>query len=82
MATLTSVCHCRNCQRDTGSAFEPVAGFPSASVGVEGEMKTDQDTGDSGRPVYRRFCPNCGSGLVAEAVAMPGITLLLAGMSV
>jgi hypothetical protein len=28
---------------------------------------------------HRRFCPNCGSGVVAEADVMPGVVLVLAG---
>lgn len=52
---------------------------PSAAVSVQGALKTYNDTGDSGKTVYRRFCPNCGSGVVAEAEALPGVTLLLAG---
>jgi hypothetical protein len=53
--------------------------FPSASVNVQGELKTYQDTGDSGQPVLRRFCPNCGWGMIAEANVMPGLTIVLAG---
>ena len=51
---FSGVCHCRNCQRYTGSAFEPVMAFPADAVNVQGEIKTYQDTGDSGKPVYRR----------------------------
>jgi hypothetical protein len=76
---FSGLCHCRNCQHYTGSAFEAVLGFPSASVTQEGELKTYQDTGDSGQAVYRRFCPNCGSGVIAEAAIMPGMTMILAG---
>jgi hypothetical protein len=76
---FSGLCHCRNCQRYTGSAFEPVIGFPSSAISVTGELKTYQDTGDSGKAVYRRFCPNCGSGVIAEAEVMPGMTLVLAG---
>lgn len=76
---FSGICHCRNCQRHTGSAFEPVIAFPSASVSVQGELKTYDDTGDSGKPVHRRFCPNCGSGMFQEADIMPGMTLVLAG---
>jgi hypothetical protein len=76
---FSGICHCRNCQRYTGSAFEPVIAFPSASVSVQGELKTYDDTGDSGKAVHRRFCPNCGSGVIAEADIMPGMTLVLAG---
>ena len=76
---FSSLCHCRNCQRYTGSAFETVIAFPTASVNVHGELKTYADTGDSGKPVYRRFCPNCGSGVIAEADVLPGVMLVLAG---
>jgi hypothetical protein len=76
---LSGLCHCRNCQRYTGSAFETVIGFPSSAVSVQGALKTYNDTGDSGKTVYRRFCPNCGSGVIAEAEALPGVTLVLAG---
>jgi hypothetical protein len=78
-SAFSGLCHCRNCQRYTGSAFETVVAYPSAAVSVQGTLKTYNDTGDSGKPVYRRFCPNCGSGVVAEAEALPGLTLLLAG---
>jgi hypothetical protein len=73
------LCHCRNCQRYTGSAFETVIRFLTASVGVRGELKTYDDTGDTGQKVRRRFCPNCGSGVIAEADALPGITIVLVG---
>ena len=76
---FTGVCHCRNCQRYTGSAFEPVVAFPSASVSLTGELKTYKDKGDSGKEVRRRFCPNCGSGVIAEVDILPGLTLVLAG---
>ena len=76
---FSGLCHCRNCQRYTGSAFEPVIAFPSSAVSVQGALKTYNDAGDTGKAVYRRFCPNCGSGVVAEAEVMPGMTMLLAG---
>jgi hypothetical protein len=76
---FSGICHCRNCQRYTGSAFETVIAFPEASVSVQGELKTYNDTGDSGQPVNRRFCPNCGSGVLAEVAVMPGVAILLAG---
>ena len=53
---LNGLCHCRNCQRYTGSTFEAVTVYPSASVTVQGDLKTYNDTGDSGKALYRRFC--------------------------
>jgi hypothetical protein len=76
---FTGVCHCRNCQRFTGSAFETFLGMPKAEVEIEGELRTYQDTGDSGRTVDRRFCPNCGSGVATEVAVMPDLVMLLAG---
>jgi len=76
---FSGICHCRNCQRYTGSAFEAVVAYPTANVAVQGELKTYEDRGDSGQPVYRRFCPNCGSGILAEAVVLPGVTIVLVG---
>jgi hypothetical protein len=76
---FSGVCHCRNCQRYTGSAFEPVVAYPSDAVSIQGELKAYQDTGDSGKPVYRNFCPNCGSGILAEAEVLPDIKIILVG---
>ena len=76
---FSGICHCRNCQRFTGSAFETTIGFPTSSVRVQGDLKTYDEISDAGRAVHRRFCPNCGSGVIAEADAFPGITIFLAG---
>jgi hypothetical protein len=76
---FSGICHCRNCQRYTGSAFETIVAFPTEAIKVQGELKTYQDTGDSGQPVFRRFCPNCGSGVIADVNVLPGMTLVLAG---
>jgi len=75
---FSALCHCRNCQRYTGSSFEAVVVYPSTSVSLQGELKTYNDTGESGQQVRRRFCPNCGSGVLAEADVMPGLTIVLA----
>jgi len=76
---FSGLCHCRNCQRSTGSAFQTVMGFPSAAVAIQGDLHTYEDKGDSGKSVYRRFCPNCGSGIVHEVEVMPGMTMILGG---
>ena len=40
---FSGICHCRNCQRCTGSAFETVIAFPTASVSVQGELTPYND---------------------------------------
>src|SRR5271168_2518759 len=76
---FSGLCHCRNCQRYTGTGFETFIVFPTTAVSVQGELKTYEDTGNSGQPVNRRFCPNCGSGVVNEVAVLPGMIIVLAG---
>lgn len=59
-------CHCRSCQRQSGSAFSIVVVVPRDSLAIEGTLKTFDDRGTSGQPVYRRFCPECGSPVLTD----------------
>ena len=61
-----AVCHCRNCQKQAGSALSVIAAFPRASLKVEGTLKVYEDTGMSGETVYRNFCPDCGSPVLTD----------------
>src|SRR5687767_3885310 len=73
-------CHCRNCQRQSGSAFSVNLLVPSAAVRTEGELKTyeDRDT-ESGRPVLRRFCGDCGSPIYSMTTPDNGMVVVKAG---
>ncbi len=76
---LTAVCHCRNCQRQAGSAFSVVVAVPTAAVSVTGTLKTYDDIADSGGRLFRRFCPDCGSPIFSVMAAQPGLTIIKAG---
>ena len=76
---FTGVCHCKDCQRQSGSAFAVVIGIPSASLSVHGDMKTVTGTGDSGKGTSRKFCPDCGSTILSEVELMPGVSMVRAG---
>ena len=76
---FTAVCHCRNCQKQAGTAFSIVVAIPKTALTVTGHTKTFHDTGGSGLPVERRFCPECGSPIVSELSVMPDITFIKAG---
>lgn len=76
---LAAVCHCRQCQRQGGSAFSVVLAVPAAAYEQTGTTRIFQDTGDSGRPVHRHFCGECGSPIVSIADALPEVTLIKAG---
>ena len=72
-------CHCHDCQKFTGSAFSTVIGLPKASVTVTGTLKGFTKLGDSGKPIERRFCPDCGASILDECEVMPGIVMIAAG---
>lgn len=76
---LTAVCHCRHCQRQSGSAFSVVCAYPSDVYAQTGVTRIFHDTGDSGQVVERHFCPDCGSLIVSIAAVMPGVTIVKAG---
>ena len=58
----TSVCHCTDCQKGTGSAFRVNVPVSGATFRMSGQptnyLKT---TAESGTPRLQAFCPRCGS---------------------
>jgi len=78
---MTAVCHCKNCQRQTGTAFSIIVGVPGDSVEIAGEenVKEFPDTGESGGSVTRRFCGKCGSPILSLVEVVPGIAFIKAG---
>jgi len=76
---LVAVCHCRHCQRQSGSAFSLVIAVTDAAYRQQGETRVFVDTGESGALVLRHFCGNCGSPIVSIAGAIPGLTLIKGG---
>lgn len=74
-----AVCHCKNCQKQAGSAFSVVIGVPAPAFELSGETATYDDTGDSGDKVERVFCPRCGSPILSRTAAMPMLAMLKAG---
>ena len=78
-AVLVAVCHCRNCQRASGTAFSVAVAIPKQTLAVQGALKTFNDRADSGRTVYRRFCPECGSSVIDEAEARPDVVGIAVG---
>ena len=76
---FVGLCHCKNCQKGTGTAFSLVVALPKPTLNVQGTLKTFTGRGDSGKATYRRFCPECGSALIDEAEVMPDVVMILAG---
>lgn len=76
---LTAICHCRHCQKQSGSAFSVVAAYPAAAYAQTGETRIFQDKGDSGKGVARHFCAQCGSPIISVAEALPEVVIVKAG---
>ena len=57
-----SVCHCMDCQRQSGSAFGMTLVVKEEDFRLtEGELKTYASTSDAGRAKLGAFCPECGT---------------------
>jgi hypothetical protein len=78
---MTAVCHCENCQRQAGTTFSVVVAIPADSLVLEQEetLATYEDRGESGQPVWRRFCRNCGSPILSVADSVPGQVFIKSG---
>jgi hypothetical protein len=76
---FVGVCHCKNCQKQTGTAFSVLVGVPKSSLSIRGKIKTFHDTGGSGKPVQRNFCPECGSPVFTDAAVIADVAFIKAG---
>lgn len=77
---FTAVCHCRDCQRQTGTAFSVIVGVPAQAFELSGEVATHVTIGeDHGRETKRRFCPECGSPVMSESDGIPDVVIVKAG---
>jgi hypothetical protein len=73
------ICHCRDCQRASGTGGVPVMGVTKAGFTVKGEPAQFAGTGGSGQPAIRHFCPACGSLLFGTPQSAPGMVTLYVG---
>lgn len=75
------LCHCTHCQKQAGSALSVVAALRRDALRIHGTLKTYEDRGTTGQPVWRKFCPECGSPVVTDtpAVEAQGMIFLKAG---
>ena len=76
---MTAICHCTNCQKQAGTAFSIIVAVPKETLSISGPLKTYNETGSSGKPVHRNFCPECGSPITTDVEAMPNLVFIKAG---
>ena len=70
-------CHCKNCQRHSGTAFSTLVVVPKEALTVIGNLKTYTEPGGvTGVPLHRRFCFDCGSPVMIEKEGSPRVIIL------
>jgi hypothetical protein len=69
-------CHCRDCQRSSGSGSAAVFAANRSDVHLTGKTSSYESMGDSGKSVTRHFCPNCGSPLFSDVQILPDLIFM------
>lgn len=72
-------CHCKDCQRVTGSGKATVVMFANEDIKIDGKVKIYASRGTDGSHVNRGFCPTCGSQLFTFVDEIPNQTFVKAG---
>lgn len=76
---FAGLCHCRDCQRVSGSSHVAILGMPRAGFRATGEIRRFTVTGSSGHPTTRCSCPVCGSTLFGEPGMAPDMIPIYVG---
>ena len=77
----SGVCHCKNCQKETGATSSIVVGIDKESFTVSGEQYISEysSPGESGAIVTRYFCKQCGSPMYSKSSDWPDALFIKAG---
>jgi hypothetical protein len=78
-AQFRVLCHCRDCQRASGTGRVPVMGVLKSGFRVTRKTKSYGVVGGSRRQAIRHFCPECGSLLFGTPEVIPHIVTLHIG---
>ena len=72
-------CHCKDCQKFSGTSQLSVFAIPEDSLQLAGKLKFFEKIGDTGSKITLGFCNNCGSNILAKPESAPGIVAMAAG---
>jgi len=78
---LATVCHCKFCQRRTGSAFSEPVLYKMDQVQVSGGplVTYEHRSDESNRWLRMEFCPRCGTTVMWTAERRPGVRGIAGG---
>lgn len=72
-------CHCRDCQRATGTAYLAAVVVLESDFELEGDLRWYESPADKGHPMRRAFCGDCGSPVLIINGANDKVRVLYAG---
>jgi len=77
----TYACHCRFCQRDTGTAHRSGLSYLDESVIFSGDSPKTYTyrSEEHGRKLFKHFCPSCGTTLSLTTERFPEGRVMMIG---
>jgi len=75
-----SICHCRNCRTSSGSLFSVNLQIPLSELTISGNPRVFEETADSGFPLARNFCGDCGSPILSISQQWPTFGFVKGGL--
>ena len=72
-------CHCKDCQRASGTGHMSLARFKRDDVTIAGKTTSYASTAETGNINTPHFCPTCGSRVYGENSARPGLVNVAVG---
>lgn len=68
---FTLICHCRQCQRISGSGHTAQFAVPIDETEIAGEVRFWEQIADSGNTVSSGFCETCGCPVLKKTTKLP-----------
>lgn len=77
---MIAVCHCADCQKQSGSPFSVNVLVPTAELDIKGDSLSQYViNGHSGKTVTRNFCNRCGSPISTELEGFDNLAAVKSG---
>jgi hypothetical protein len=68
---MSALCHCRQCQRSSGGAYNPLIVVPKDTIRLTGAPRYREYVADSGNTASDGFCADCGAHILGKTSGMP-----------
>lgn len=78
---FVAVCHCLDCKKASGGEAATFLGITTDDFSLtSGEPKSYGYVANSGKKLYRNFCPNCGARIFTDRLeSFPGMVFVQLG---